>query len=230
MKAEDRAPGRPGQGGKPPRPRKWLARVGDRLCAHVREVVMRKDLVDEGEVPRKRLRLVEADRPRVRELCRRDAHLRQGREKCLSYLDNGFRGLLAEVDGRLVGHVWWCDPRRGGTRVHPHLVRYGLALEPGEVWGFDLYLMPEHRGGGMSNDFFALFRRFLREAGYARVYGAVDAANLPAVWLHKVQGYVPVKTVEGTLFGGVLLSSGGRLFLKNPRFGAKQRFDFRALR
>ena len=191
---------------------------------------MRRDLRDEPPSPRHRGRILEADRAGVLRLCQQSEELRHARTKCLSYLDNRYRGLLAEVDGRLVGHVWSCDPALHPEDAHPHLGRYGITLGRGEVWGFDLYLMPEYRGGGLSNEFFALFRRSLRESGYVRVYGSVEADNLPAVWLHKVQGYEHVKTLHGTLYCGVLLKSGGRLFLKNPSFGVRQKFDFRALR
>jgi hypothetical protein len=149
--------------------------------------------------------------------------------KCCSYLDNGYRVLLAEMEGQIVGHIWWHDHRLDRAQLHPQLLRYGLELKPGEVWSFDLWLLERYRGGGGSNDFFALFRQHLRQAGYARVWGSVDSAYLPAVWLHKIQGYRAVKTVEARLFFGAVLWSGGRLYLRNPPIGVRQKFDFRAV-
>jgi len=204
----------------------WVKR---QARADLRDVVMAKDLTPTPYKPKTTLRVVPGDRASVRRFCHEHEELRRQWPRCASYLDNGYRAMLAELDGQIVGHVWWFDPRWEGVRVHPHLIRYDLALEPGQVWSFDLYLLPQHRGGGASNDFFALFREHLRSLGYTRVFGHVDATNTPAVWLHKVQGYKPVKTVEARLYGRLLLWSGGRLLVKNPPFIVTQKFDFHPL-
>jgi GNAT superfamily N-acetyltransferase len=190
---------------------------------------MTRELGEERFVPRTDLRVLEGDRRSVERFCRAHEETRRQWRRCASYLDNGYHALLAERGGEIVGFVWWHDHRVEPKRRHPHLTRYGLTLEPGQVWGFDLYLLEQHRGKGTSNDFFASFRVMLRDRGYTRVFGHVDARNLPAVWLHKLQGYKPVKTVDGRLWGKVLLWSGGRLLLRNPPFVVRQRFDFRPL-
>lgn len=229
MKAQGIAHAHGAHGGHRLSARRLLARVKESLWTDAKDVVLRKDLSGETGAAKNRVRLVPADRENVLELCRQNADLARSRARCVSYLANGYHGLLVEVDGRLVGHIWWCDPRADPKHLHPHLVRYRLSLEPGEVWGFDLYLMPEFRGGGMSNDVFALFRRHLRDAGYARVYGSVEASNLPAAWLHKVQGYEAVKTVPGTRLLRIFLWSDRRLFLRNPSFLVRQKFDYRRI-
>ena len=201
----------------------------EHLVQDIRDVVMSRELGEEKYRNKTELRVVEGDRRSVRRLCQSHEELRRQWAKCASYLDNGYHALLAELDGELVGHIWWHDHRLERRRIHPHLVRYGLELDQGQVWGFDLYLLPESRGRGTSNDFFALFRRHLRDLGYSRVYGHVDAKNTPAVWLHKLQGYRKVKAVEGRIYCKALLRSEGRLYLRNPPFLARQKFDFRAL-
>lgn len=210
-------------------PRQLEARARARLVEDIRDVVMVKELANDRSKVKSDMRAVPGDRQTVQRLCQAHPELRRQWSKCASYFDNGYHALLAEVDGRIVGHIWWHDHRVPPGSVHPHLVRFGLELEPGQVWGFDLYLLEDARGGGASNDFFALFRRHLRELGYERVYGHVDAANTPAVWLHKLQGYKKVKAIEGRLYAKALLRSEGRLLVRNPPFLVKQKFDFHAL-
>ncbi len=210
-------------------PRQLRARLEARTVEEFREVVMVKDLASDKSVVKGEMRVFEGDRQAVERFCGQHDELQRQWSKCASYLDNGYHALLAEVDGEVVGHIWWHDHRLDPANVHPHLVRYGLELEPDTAWGFDLYLLPDSRGRGASNDFFALFRRTLRDLGYTKVYGHVDAKNLPAVWLHKLQGYKKVKTVEGRLYCKCLLHSDGRWLIRNPPVGVKQKFDFRPL-
>ncbi len=208
---------------------KLEALYAEHLVQDLRDVVMTKELKPGRYVQKTALRVVEGNRASVKRFCRAHEETRWQWAKCESYLNNGYRALLAELDGRVVGHIWWhdhCVPRRD---VHPHLVRYGLELEPGQVWGFDLYLLERFRGKGSSNDFFALFRGYLLGLGYHRVYGHVDAKNTPAVWLHKLQGYRKVKAVEGRLYCKALLECEGRFFLRNPPALVRQKYDFRAL-
>jgi len=210
-------------------PRAVKARVKARLVEDIRDVVMTKDLSVDKSLVKGELRVVEGDRQAVERFCRAHEETRRQWSKCESYLDNGYRALLAEVDGLIVGHIWWHDHTVGPKNVHPHLIRFGLELEPEQVWGFDLYLLEQHRGGGASNDFFALFRRHLREQGYTRVFGHVDAKNTPAVWLHKLQGYKKVKSIEGRLYAKSVLRSEGRLLFRNPPVVVRQKFDFSPL-
>ncbi len=209
--------------------RKLEAFYGDHVAQDIRDVVMARDLGEERYKRKSELRVVAGDRETVRRFCRNHEELRRQWSKCASYLDNGYHALLAELNGQIVGHIWWHDHQVTGKQIHPHLVRFGLQLEPGQVWGFDLYLLPDSRGRGTSNDYFFLFRQHLRECGYAKVFGHVDAANTPAVWLHKLQGYKKVKAIEGRLYGHALLKSDGRLFLRNPPILARQKYDFRTL-
>jgi GNAT superfamily N-acetyltransferase len=195
------------------------------------DMVMEKKLSDATYTPKSGLSVVEGDRQAVIQLCRENPDKMRGEEvKFLSYLDCGYRPLLAEIDGRIVGHIWWHDHRLDRTSLHPQVIRLGIDLAPGEVYSFDLFLLPQHRGGGASNDLFGLFRKHLRDAGYTKVYGVASASNLPAVWIHKLQGYRTVRTVESQLLcGGALLWSEGRLFLRNPTVVVKQKFDYRSV-
>jgi GNAT superfamily N-acetyltransferase len=209
--------------------RKLETFYAEHVAQQLRDVVMYRELSEEKYEQKTTLRVVDGDRQAVKRFCLAHDETRRQWGKCKSYLDNGYHALMAEVDGEIVGHIWWHDDSVARRSVHPHLIRYGLELGPGQVWGFDLYLLPDHRGRGASNDYFALFRAHLRQRGYTRVYGHVDASNTPAVWLHKLQGYRKVKAVEAQLYGHAVLRCEGRFYLRNPPLGARQSFDFRTL-
>jgi len=199
------------------------------IYTDIEEVILQKDLVDEEYKTKSNVQVREADHQKVMQFCSENPDLRDEKIRYLSYLDNHYHGALAELDGKIIGGVWWFDHRLDQVDIHPHLVRYKLNLKPGEVWSFDLFILSQDRGSGISNDFFKLFRKYLRNAEYTRLYGHVSSSNLPAVWLHKLQGYKPVKTVKSHLFCNALMLSEGRLFLRNPSIGVKQKFDYRPL-
>lgn len=215
---------------KAPFSRRLFRRLGEYLHSDLEEVVLQHELRPEPYKTRTRLELVEADRDQVEQFCRDNHIKRTKRIKLSSYLDNQYHALFAMLDGVMIGHVWWFDDRIDPADAHPYLSRFDLALQPGDVWSFDLYIAPEHRGRGVSDDFFVLLRKYLEGKGYKRVYGHVRADNLPAVWLHKLQHYTPVKTVRSRLFlDDAVLVSDGRVWLRNPTVGVKQKFDYRRL-
>jgi len=199
------------------------------LYADVAEVVMQKELGEEEYKTKSSLQVSETDNQKIRQFCDDNAELRHKKTIYLSYLENKYHGAVAELDGRIIGCLWWFDHRLAQTYIHPHLLRLNLKLAPGEVWSFDLHILKECRGGGISNDFFTLFRKYLKGAGYTKLYGHVESNNIPAVWLHKLQGYKPLKTVKSQLICRALLLSDGQMFLKNPPIGVKQKFDFHKL-
>ena len=205
---------------------RWIARVSSFLRSDIEDVVLVHELGPERTRIHTALELVEADRERVRQLCEACRLPAERRIKMASYLDHHYHGLIAMLDGKPVGHVWWVDR----ALPHPHVARFGIELGEGDAYAFDLYLAPEHRGGGASSDLFVRLRELLTAKGYRRVYGSVRASNLPAVWLHKLQHYRPVKTVPARIYlDDAVLVSGGSLYLRNPLAFGKQRFDYRRI-
>jgi hypothetical protein len=80
---------------------------------------------------------------------------------------------------------------------HSDIERYGLDIElgPGEVYGFDFYLLERHRGDGKSMEFLYKIEVALRDLGYDVLWGYVFADNKPARWLYSLRGYKPVRKV-----------------------------------
>ena len=73
---------------------------------------------------------------------------------------------MGYVGDELVGYYWWVD-RRIEPR-HRDIADYGLDIELGErdVYGFDFFLLEEHRGGGNSMAFLNTVETLLRDLGY----------------------------------------------------------------
>jgi GNAT superfamily N-acetyltransferase len=101
-------------------------------------------------------------------------------------LQRRYHGFIAHEDGALAGYYWWLDGRADG---HEHLERLGLALGPGDVYGFDFYLDEAHRGGGRAMEFLHAVECALRDRGYERLWGYVTEDNRPARWLYSARGY-----------------------------------------
>ena len=52
------------------------------------------------------------------------------------------------------------------------------------MYGYDLFIAPDHRGHGTPDEFLAAVEAELVRLGYHRMFGFVDSANRPARWLY----------------------------------------------
>ena len=111
-------------------------------------------------------------------------------------LERGYRGFVGYVGEELVGYYWWVDAEI--EPAHADIARYRLGIElgAGEVYGYDFYLLEEHRGDGKSMEFLFRIETALRELGYRLLWGYVEADNRPARWLYGLRGYKPVRRVS----------------------------------
>ena len=101
----------------------------------------------------------------------------------------------ATCGDELVGYYWWVD--RSIEPRHRDIEHYGLEIELDDraVYGFDFFLLEEHRGGGNSVEFLHKVETRLRDLGYETLWGYVVADNRPARWLYSMRGYRPVRKV-----------------------------------
>jgi GNAT superfamily N-acetyltransferase len=134
-------------------------------------------------------------------------------EQMRIYVQRGYRALFAEVDGRIVGHLWWVD----ADSAHPDLARYGIRLGPREAYAFNFFLEPGCRGGGSANEYLSRFEQHLRSRGIQRVWGYVDSHNKPARWLYSLCGWKPQRTIHSVEIARCLLFSQTGLFVRNSR-------------
>jgi GNAT superfamily N-acetyltransferase len=180
-----------------------IAKIGARLRRSLywqsEVVVLKKDLGNITEMEfSEALRIEELD---VRHL---PALYEFNRRRCFSKadaraaaaLERGYRGFVGYVGDELVGYYWWVD-----AAIEPHhsdIAHYGLDIDlaPGEVDGFDFYLLEAHRGDGKSMEFLYKIEAALRDLGYDVLWGYVVADNKPARWLYSLRGYKAVGKVS----------------------------------
>jgi GNAT superfamily N-acetyltransferase len=112
------------------------------------------------------------------------------------YVEQGFHGFVAYHGEELVGYYWWVD--RDVPNLYPDLRKLGLGIEMGEgdVYGSDFFLLEEHRGGGVANDFLFKVESSLRDRGYTQLWGYVVSDNRPARWIYSTRGYTPMWIVN----------------------------------
>jgi GNAT superfamily N-acetyltransferase len=105
-------------------------------------------------------------------------------------LARGYHGFVAHDDGELAGYYWWTDG------PHPHVERLGVTLRDRDVYGYDFYLAPEHRGDGRATEFLYAIETALHDRGFGCLWGYVRADNRPARWLYSARGYEVVGHVH----------------------------------
>jgi|GEM_PF-2866639 len=101
----------------------------------------------------------------------------------------GYRGFAACRDDQLIGYYWWTDGKT--ERLHPDLadLHLGIELGEGDVYGSDLFLLEDYRGGGTASRFLFEVETALRDRGFRVLWGYVDRTNRPARWLYSTRGY-----------------------------------------
>jgi len=182
--------------------RELLRRVAARArsAAFSREeiVVLRKDLREATEMAfSESLRIEELrpdDLPALFEFNRRRCDSKAN-ARAVNDVSQGYRAYAGYVGEELVGYYWWVD--RSIEPRHRDIENYGLEIELDDraVYGFDFFLLEEHRGGGNSVEFLHKVETRLRELGYETLWGYVVADNRPARWLYSMRGYRPVRKV-----------------------------------
>lgn len=208
-------------------------RVSSRLVRHHSDIVMSKDLAD-GEGPSSGTLLqycaIEGSDPSVLERIAAARHLdAEDRARLRLFARRGYSALFAEVDGRIVGFMWWVDARLSGDRAHPHLARYGIRLGPREAYAFDFFLAPGCRGGGNANEFLSSFDRHLRNRGFERIWGFVASDNKPARWLYSLCGWRPQKVINSVEIARCLLFSQAGVFVRDWRRRKVPSHDYRRI-
>jgi GNAT superfamily N-acetyltransferase len=180
---------------------KVTAHVRRRLHARLEVVVLEKDLEDITD-------LATEEKLRIEEL--EPGHLPAlyefNRKRCFSKadaraaadLERGYRGFVGFVGDELVGYYWWVD-----AEIDPHhtdIEHYGLGIElqPDEVYGFDFFMLEEHRGDGKAMEFLHKIETALHDLGYTLLWGYVVADNKPARWTYSLRGYKPVRKVASS--------------------------------
>jgi len=169
-----------------------LARLRKELYSEEVFIVLLKDLSDVVAVKRPSGVIVEDLRrehlPLLSRLnAERDAP--EVDERFAAYVDAGFHGFIALLDGAAVGYYWWVDAGNGAE--FPDLRDYGIGIElgPGEAYGSDFYILEAQRNGRLAGEILTHIEGGLRERGFTLLWGYVVAENRPARWLYETRGY-----------------------------------------
>ncbi|HEX7300429.1 MAG TPA: GNAT family N-acetyltransferase [Solirubrobacteraceae bacterium] len=153
------------------------------------EMVLLKELASDDPTATRTIRLEEADAhhlPLLAEFNRRQCNTSRT-PRFEKGLAEGKRALLGFRDGRLIGYIWWHDATQAVNGFY--LSRFGVELADDDVYGYDLFIAPEHRGRGTPAEFVASVEAELARRGYRRMYGFVDGGNMPARWLWTTSGH-----------------------------------------
>lgn len=134
--------------------------------------------------------------PALRELNRERGDA-EGDARFAADLDAGYGGFAGFHGEQLIACYWWSDATMPRHRDDVRL-GLGLALGPGDVYGFDLYVDKRHRAGGTVSDVLYQVETALRERGFERLWGWVVADNRSARWVYGARGYLPMWQVERT--------------------------------
>ena len=104
-------------------------------------------------------------------------------------LEKGYGGFVAIVGGELVGYFHWVG---GDMPVAHHdvwLMGPDFELGAEEAYGSGLFVLEEHRGGGVGGDFLAGVEALLRDRGYRRFWVLVERENAGALRFYERHGY-----------------------------------------
>lgn len=196
-------------------------RVSSHLVRHASDIVLSKDLAngDDGcSGSALQFCAFEGRDPAILDRIAAARHVDADDMELLRiYVRRGYQALFAEVDGRIVGHIWWVDDQFSGERAHPDLARYGIRLGPREAYTFSFFLEPGCRGAGNANEFLSRFEQHLRSRGFERAWGFVASQNKPARWLYSLCGWRPQKVVNSVEIARCLVFSETGVFVRNSR-------------
>ena len=129
------------------------------------------------------------------------AILRKQRSMFLERFANGDAGVVAEIDGRVVGCEWFC-----ASETHDETGwGYRIAVPPGFVYAYDAFIDPQYRNSGIWLRFKAHLGDWMRKSGKSGVLTFVDYGNWPSLRTHLRFGFRPdtevlVLKIMGKLF------------------------------
>ncbi len=143
-------------------------------------------------------RIIEIDQKLIA-ACKLRYPLKSRAEKAEANLKKGLRSFALVENNQILADVWCFDkPAVPGEKKHRDLKLFGIDLQPGEVYLFDLFLASEKRGKATATTFMQGVLHQLKERGVNRAYGYFVKSNTPALWVHRLLGYqeLPVFTIK----------------------------------
>lgn len=110
-------------------------------------------------------------------------------------LKKGCRSFVLIKEKEIIGDIWYIPSSASTPRPHPDLNLLGIDLGPQDVYAFDMHVSKTWRGKNMATAFMASVLKELRKMGYQRAYGFYESKNIPALWVHRLIGYIEMPAV-----------------------------------
>jgi GNAT superfamily N-acetyltransferase len=145
------------------------------------------------------------------------------------YVKNRYQGFFAFLNDEPIGYWWWVSNKTDPALTHPDIDRFELRLRDDEVFAFDYFIAPEYRGHGAAVRVLPLIYGELTRLGYRSVWGMVDANNIPARWVYRVQGNKVVRRTISREVPSSLLVQRPRLFVRNTKWNSRHSLERRLL-
>jgi GNAT superfamily N-acetyltransferase len=87
--------------------------------------------------------------------------------------------------------------RRCSRAVPEHsLISRVVELKAGQVWGADIYCVPEYRNRGIGGHLALFGERYLASLGYRQLFGVIAVGNAASIRMHSRVGKKPVCRVS----------------------------------
>jgi GNAT superfamily N-acetyltransferase len=198
-----------------------LRRLGGRLAhalvASEDHLIIRKDLPEPGASTDGPFRLEPAGEQHLPLVATFNAKrcFRRATGTFRDRLARDYTGLIAVLDGEMVGWIWCADPRRHPD--HPEIQRYRVPDGDADVYGFDLVLAEEHRGQGNATALLDEIHAALAALGYRAMWGYVESDNVASRWLFTISGHTVVGRSRGRRILSRLLILDRRVYVHGPR-------------
>jgi GNAT superfamily N-acetyltransferase len=154
--------------------------------------------------------------------------------RALTYLSQNYKCALGFEDGAPIAQWWWTDRRLSEKSRNDRdlqMTFFEIDLDEGDAWCFKNEVLPSHRGHGRATAFVSEIEHMLYLKGYRRMFGYVEADNIPARWLYELRQLQPIKRVSARYVISLIGFSNGRVFVRvNERLSGPATFPYRPLR
>ncbi len=107
-----------------------------------------------------------------------------------AYSRRGYKAFLGIHNEKVVAEQWWMSALDVQHNIiHPDLRWLKLDLKDGEIYAFDLLIVPEYRGAPLTNKFIFSYINELKKLGHSKIYGTFFLDNIPSLWIHRMLSY-----------------------------------------
>jgi GNAT superfamily N-acetyltransferase len=121
------------------------------------------------------------------------------RLQALNYLNKGYRGFALVKGTEVSGDIWYVNAQHDQKgSIHPDMKWLGIRCRDNDVYTFDMYLHPDHRGNNVANFLQNGALHEIKKQGFSRALGYYWADNIPALWVHRTLRWKVLERIKVT--------------------------------